>query len=75
MTIVKLTQVITNAPIVVRNMYRPIDPIGLNIPADGTTAVSAPKAVAPPEPIPPNAPHFMLSQNGLAKAKPLKVQS
>jgi hypothetical protein len=56
-------------------MYRPIDPIGLNIPADGTTAVSAPKAVAPPEPIPPNAPHFMLSQNGLAKAKPLKVQS
>jgi hypothetical protein len=27
--------VITNAPMVVRNMYRPIDPIGLNFPADG----------------------------------------
>ena len=34
-TTVKLTSVITNAPIVVRNMYRPIDPIGLNFPADG----------------------------------------
>ena len=34
-TTVRLTRVITNAPIVVRNMYRPIDPIGLNFPADG----------------------------------------
>jgi len=32
---VKLTSVIRNAPMVVRNMYRPIDPIGLNFPADG----------------------------------------
>ena len=34
-TTVKLTTVIRNAPMVVRNMYRPIDPIGLNFPADG----------------------------------------
>jgi hypothetical protein len=27
--------VIKNATMVVRNMYRPIDPIGLNFPADG----------------------------------------
>jgi hypothetical protein len=31
-TTVRLTRVIRNAPIVARNMYRPIDPIGLNIP-------------------------------------------
>ncbi len=31
-TIVRLTQVSTNAPMVVRNMYQPIDPIGLNFP-------------------------------------------
>jgi hypothetical protein len=37
-TTVKVTRVITNAPIVVRNMYRPIDPIGLNFPADGPRA-------------------------------------
>jgi hypothetical protein len=34
-TTVRLTKVIRNAPMVARNMYRPIDPIGLNIPLAG----------------------------------------
>ena len=34
-TTVRVTSVIKNATMVVRNMYRPIDPIGLNFPADG----------------------------------------
>ena len=77
-TTVKLTRVITNAPIVVRNMYRPIDPIGLNFPADGPhwPPPAAPKVRETPlQPSSPTAGNFMLSQNGLAKAKPLKLQS
>src|SRR5262249_28630052 len=34
-TTVKLISVIRNAPMVARNMYRPIEPIGLNIPTAG----------------------------------------
>ena len=42
-TTVKLTSVIRNAPIVVRNMYRPIDPIGLDFPAAATPDRPAPR--------------------------------
>jgi hypothetical protein len=58
-------------------MYRPIDPIGLNFPADGPYGrPGSPKVRdAPPEPSSPTAGNFMLSQNGLAKAKALKLQS
>ena len=63
---------------VVRNMYRPIDPIGLNFPADGRYGrPRLPHEVqkAPPSAEFPELGKFMLSQNGLAKAKPLNLQS
>ena len=77
-TTVRLTRVITNAAIVARNMYRPIDPIGLNFPADGPywPPPAPPRCRQTPlQPGSPSAANFMLSQNGLAKAKPLKLQS
>jgi hypothetical protein len=59
-------------------MYRPIDPIGLNFPADGRYGRSrlpheAQKRTALSRV--PQLGKFMLSQNGLAKAKPLNLQS
>ena len=74
-TTVKLTRVIRNAPIVVRNMYRPIDPIGLNFPTGGPNGrPGSPTATQRrPSRVSPNAANFMLSQNGLAKAKPIEL--
>ena len=75
-TTVRLTTVIKNAPIVVRNMYQPIDPIGLNFPADGAPQPPRPpkRGRHPPSRVFPNATSFMLSQSGPAKAKPLNLQ-
>ena len=77
-TIVRLTQVSTNAPMVVRNMYQPIDPIGLNFPTRGPHGRPGPRRRVfplPPSSRVPQAAEFLLSQNGLAKAKPLNRQS
>src|SRR5215471_18429204 len=78
-TTVKLTSVITNAPMVVRNMYRPIDPMDSTSPQTGAMAAPAPHAVkrntAPRAEFPRNSPDVMLSQNGLAKAMSLNLQS
>ena len=56
-TTVRPTSVITNATmVVVRDMYQPIEPLGLNFPADGPHGrLGSPKAgVAPSEPNSPN---------------------
>jgi hypothetical protein len=57
-------------------MYRPIDPIGLNFPADGPYGrPGSPKVRETPLSRAPQPRNFMLSQNGLAKAKALNLQS
>jgi hypothetical protein len=64
---------------VVRNMYRPIDPIGLNFPADGRygrpDSPCGERNTALEPSFPRNSLDFMLSQNGLAKAMSLNLQS
>ncbi len=71
-TTVKVISVIRNATIVVRNMYRLIDPIGSRLPAAGaiTTADRRTRRMAA-QGRPHHASGVMLSQNGLAKAIPL----
>jgi hypothetical protein len=59
-------------------MYRPIDPIGLNFPADGRygrPGSPCGERNTAPEPRSPELDNFMLSQNGLAKAMSLNLQS
>ena len=75
-TTVKLTSMIRNATKVVRKMYRPIDPIGLDFPTDGQPkAAPDPPDAAPRRDRTPPMQSFMLSQNGLGKANLLNMHN
>src|ERR1700730_16178085 len=72
-TTVKLTSVIRNATMVVRNTYQPIDPIGPDFPTDGPPKgrTGPPSAAPRREPISPQRKSFHAFTKWLGQGRPI----